>query len=156
MLYLAVGNYANGNLDHALTMMQDENSVLGLGDGGAHYGLICDASYPTSLLCHWTRDRPGRRLELPLAIKALSQTPANVAGFDDRGLLRPGYRADVNVIDYDALTLMPPHISHDLPGNRPRLNQSASGYCATIVNGKIIVRDDRPTGALPGRLIRAA
>ena len=156
MLFLAASNYANGNLDHALEMMRDESTVLGLGDGGAHYGLICDASYPTFLLSHWARDRQGERLALPFVIKALTHVPASVVGLDDRGLLKPGYKADLNVIDYDALTLRAPHISDDLPGNRRRLNQSADGYNATIVSGKAIVRYDQPTGTLPGRLVRAA
>jgi len=156
MLFLAAANYANGNLDHALEMMRDENTVLGLGDGGAHYGLICDASYPTTLLSHWTRDRRGERLALPFVVKALSHTPASTVGLGDRGLLKAGYKADVNVIDYKALTLLAPHISDDLPGNRGRLNQSAKGYCATIVSGKVIQRNDYPTSNLPGRLVRAA
>jgi N-acyl-D-amino-acid deacylase len=157
MLFLAAANYSNGNLDHALEMMRDENTVLGLGDGGAHYGLICDASYPTFLLSHWTRDRVrGSRLTLPFVVKALTHTSASTVGLGDRGLLKLGYKADLNVIDYEALTLLPPHISRDLPGNRGRLNQSARGYCATIVSGKVIVRNDQPTGTLPGRLVRAA
>jgi N-acyl-D-aspartate/D-glutamate deacylase len=156
MLFLTAANYANGNLDHILEMLGHDSAVLGLGDGGAHYGLICDASYPTSLLTHWTRDRAGSRLSLAAAVKALTSTPAAHVGFNDRGVLKPGAKADVNVIDYDKLTLLPPHISEDLPGKRGRLNQSARGYTATIVSGKIIARDDQPTGVLPGRLVRSA
>ncbi len=156
MLMLTAANYANGNLDHILEMLGNEHAVLGLGDGGAHYGLICDASFPTSLLTHWTRDRQGTRLPLAAAIKALTSAPAGHVGFTDRGVLRPGAKADVNVIDYDALTLLPPHISEDLPGKRGRLNQRARGYAATIVSGTVIARDDQPTGALPGRLVRSA
>jgi N-acyl-D-amino-acid deacylase len=155
MLYMALGNYANGNLDHSLELMRDESTVLGLGDGGAHYGLICDGSYTTFLLSYWARDRARGRLELPEAVRELSHIPATLAGFSDRGLLRVGYKADINVIDFDALSVLRPHIDHDLPGNRARLNQKARGYCATIVSGQPIARDDEPTGKLPGSIIRA-
>jgi N-acyl-D-aspartate/D-glutamate deacylase len=151
-----MSNYAQGNLDHSGALMRHDHTVLGLGDGGAHYGLICDASYPTFLLTHWCRDRRDGRLTLAEGVKALTSEPAGLAGLSDRGLLRRGFKADVNVIDPDALTLLKPHVSHDLPGGGRRANQRARGYCATIVGGEIIARDDQPTGALPGRLIRAA
>ena len=155
MIYFAMTNYSNGNLDHVLEMLRTPGVLPGLGDGGAHYGLICDASFPTFMLCHWTRDRRGERLELAEAVKALTSAPAAAVGLRDRGLILPGYKADCNVINYEKLTLPPPHVSHDLPGNRMRLNQLATGYKATIVSGVLIARDDTPSGARPGRLVRA-
>jgi N-acyl-D-aspartate/D-glutamate deacylase len=156
ILFLAMANYAQGNLDHSLALMRHDDTVLGLGDGGAHYGLICDASYPTFVLSHWCRDRRDDRLSLAQGVKALTADPARLAGLSDRGRLGRGCKADINVIDHAALRLLKPHVSHDLPGGGRRANQGARGYCATIVAGEIIARDDEPTGATPGRLIRAA
>ena len=131
-IFMPFSNYADGNLEAALTMLKDPNCVLGLGDGGAHCGVICDASYPTFMLTHWVRDRPqGARLDLPFVIRALSHDTACAAGLEDRGLLAPGYRADINIIDHDAMTLEAPEITFDLPAAGRRLSQKAKGYVAT-------------------------
>jgi N-acyl-D-aspartate/D-glutamate deacylase len=128
-----------------------------LGDGGAHVGMICDGSFPTSMLTHWTRDRTrGEKLPLEWVIKAQSHDTAAAVGLRDRGLLKPGYKADVNVIDYDRLTLHRPKVAYDLPAGGRRLVQYADGYDATIVSGHITYRNGKPTGSLPGKLIRGA
>lgn len=154
LLLVAIANYAYGSLDYLIEMMRDPNCVIGLGDGGAHYGLICDSSYPTFVLTHWVRDRQGERLTLEEAVKALTSAPANVMGLGDRGILAPGYKADINILDHAAMTLHAPQIVDDLPGGGRRLDQRAVGYRWTIVSGEAIVQDDQPTGAYPGRLIR--
>ena len=154
MLYNALGNFNEGKLDALYELMQRDDVVLGLGDGGAHYGAICDASYPTFLLTYWTRDRTGPRLDWAKAIRALSATPANAVGLHDRGRLAPGYKADVNVIDAQRLALHRPVVKRDLPGGGRRLDQAATGFAATIVSGQVIRRDDQSTGARPGRLVR--
>ncbi|WP_157219600.1 N-acyl-D-amino-acid deacylase family protein [Flavisphingomonas formosensis] len=154
-LFLPFANYAHGNLDAALEIIRHDHVVLGLGDGGAHYGVICDASYPTFLLAYWTRDRTrGERLALPDVVKALTSETARAVGLRDRGLIAPGYRADINLIDHARLTLGAPEVAFDLPAGGRRLTQRASGYVATIVNGIVVYREGEPTGALPGRLIR--
>lgn len=155
LLYYAIANYANGSLDTCLSMMQHSGAVLGLGDGGAHCGTICDGSAPTFMLTHWARDRTrGARLPLPWIVKALCRGTAEAVGLLDRGLLAPGYKADLNVIDLDRLRLHPPEVAHDLPTGGRRLLQRAEGYAATIVSGTVVYRDGAPTGALPGRLVR--
>ncbi len=154
MLYVTLANYANGTLDPVFSMMTDPNCVLGLGDGGAHYGMICDSSYPTYVLSHWTRDRKGKRLSVERAIKALAADPASAVGLNDRGILSVGGKADINVIDYSAVALPRPTVRYDLPAGGRRLDQAASGYDATIVSGAVISRNGTPTGALPGRLVR--
>ena len=154
MLFVALANYASGTLDPVLAMMSDRNSVLGLGDGGAHYGMICDSSYPTFVLSHWTRDRKGRRMTIEKAIKALAADPAAAVGLNDRGMLSAGRKADINVINYDSVALPRPTIRYDLPAGGRRLDQAARGYDATIVSGTVIARGGVPTGALPGRLVR--
>lgn len=154
-LYMSFANYASGNLDVALEMFHHPDIVLGLGDGGAHYAVICDASYPTFLLTHWARDRVrGERLALPEIIRALSHDTARTVGLNDRGMIAPGYAADINVIDYDNLRLPSPRVAHDLPKGGRRLRQRAEGYVATIVNGAITYRNGVATGALPGHLVR--
>ncbi|WP_156681311.1 N-acyl-D-amino-acid deacylase family protein [Sphingomonas profundi] len=153
--FMPFANYADGNLDVALELFRHQHVVPGLGDGGAHYGVICDASYPTFLLTHWTRDRQrGERIGVAEAVKAMARDTALMVGLEDRGLIAPGYRADINVIDYDRLALHAPTIAFDLPANGRRLTQRADGYVATIVNGEIVYSNGAPTGALPGRLIR--
>jgi N-acyl-D-amino-acid deacylase len=154
MLFVALANYANGTLDPVLAMMSDPNCVLGLGDGGAHYGMICDSSYPTFVLSHWTRDRKGQRMSIERAIKSLAADPAAAVDLNDRGILSVGRKADINVIDYDAVMLPRPTIRYDLPAGGRRLDQAARGYDATIVSGTVISRGGAPTGALPGRLVR--
>lgn len=156
LLIAALGNFSLYNLDHVHEMLTDPNVVVGLGDGGAHYGMVCDASYPTTALTHWVRDRKnGPRFTLEQMVKTLSRDPAEVFGFEDRGLLQPGYRAHANLIDHDRLKLYRPEIVHDLPGGGRRLHQRAEGYVMTIVNGKVTRENDAPVGdALPGRLLR--
>ncbi len=157
MLYLPFLNYAEGNLDPVRAMLESPASLPGLSDGGAHVGMICDGSFPTTLLTHWARDRSrGDTLPLEFLIKRQCHDTAAWVGLKDRGLLQPGYRADLNVIDFDGLTLHTPHIVHDLPAGGRRLMQTATGYEATIVAGQVIQRAGVSTGARPGRLVRGA
>jgi N-acyl-D-aspartate/D-glutamate deacylase len=157
MLYVPFLNYADGNLDATREMLTDPRSVPGLSDGGAHCGIICDASFPTYLLTHWTRDRKrGEKLSIPFVVAAQSRKTALSVGLADRGLIAPGYKADVNVIDYGRLHLHPPKVHHDLPVGGRRLLQQIDGYDATIVSGVITQRDGAATGARPGRLLRGA
>ncbi|WP_315740571.1 MULTISPECIES: N-acyl-D-amino-acid deacylase family protein [unclassified Bradyrhizobium] len=157
MLYVPFLNYSDGNLDATYEMLRDPRSVPGLSDGGAHCGIICDASFPTYLLTHWTRDRKrGDRLSIPFVVAAQSRKTALSVGLDDRGLLAPGYKADINVIDYDRLHLHPPKVHYDLPVGGRRLMQDVDGYEATIVSGVVTRRHGEATGARPGRLVRGA
>jgi N-acyl-D-aspartate/D-glutamate deacylase len=157
MLYAAFANLFDGSLEPALAMMKSEATIVGLGDGGAHYGLLCDSSYPTFMLAYWGRDRTkGERLSVPFIVRSLTHDTAHAVGLDDRGLLKPGYQADINLIDFDALRLNVPTVAHDLPSGGKRLTQSADGYRATIKSGQVTYRDGKPTGALPGRLVRGA
>jgi len=156
ILMMPSSNYVNGNLESVRRMITDPNSLIALGDGGAHYSLICDSSFPTFLLAHWTRDRAEGRLPLAWAVRQLSHAPALAVGLGDRGLLRPGYKADINVIDMARLRLHAPHISYDLPAGGRRLKQRADGFDATIVTGVITYRHGEATEALPGRLVRGA
>jgi N-acyl-D-aspartate/D-glutamate deacylase len=157
MLYLPFLNYAQGSLDPVKTMLESPASLPGLSDGGAHVGMICDGSFPTTLLTHWARDRTrGDKIPLEFLIKRQSHDTAAWVGLKDRGLLKPGYRADLNIIDFDGLTLQTPHIVHDLPAGGRRLMQTARGYEATVVAGEIIQRNGEATGAKPGRLVRGA
>ncbi|MBS0362748.1 MAG: amidohydrolase family protein [Proteobacteria bacterium] len=157
MLYLPLLNYAGANLDHVLTMLQHDCVVPGLSDGGAHVGMICDGSFPTTNLVHWTRDRTrGPKLPLEKMVKGQCRDTAETVGLFERGLIAAGYRADLNVIDYDRLTLKAPQVAYDLPTGGRRLIQRAEGYEATIVAGQVTYRDGAPTGALPGRLLRGA
>ncbi|KUH82041.1 MULTISPECIES: amidohydrolase family protein [unclassified Mycobacterium] len=154
MLLVAMANFENNSLDTVGELMRRDDVVLGLGDGGAHYGMICDASYPTFLLAHWARDRAKSRLGVAEAVRELTSVPARVAGLADRGRIAVGYKADLNVIDHDALRLHKPVITNDLPAGGRRLDQSADGYVATVVSGEIIAENGVPTAARPGRLIR--
>jgi N-acyl-D-aspartate/D-glutamate deacylase len=157
MIYLPFLNYAEGSLDPVKAMLESPASLPGLSDGGAHVGMICDGSFPTTLLTHWTRDRTrGGKLPLEFLIKRQCRDTAAWVGLQDRGLLQPGYRADLNVIDYDRLKLHTPHIVHDLPAGGRRLMQHADGYEATLVAGDVIQRHGKATGARPGRLVRGA
>lgn len=156
-LYYPFMNYAQGSLDPSLEMMKDEHTVLGLGDGGAHLGSICDASFTTHMVTHWTRDRQrGERLSIEAVIKWHTQDTARAVGLCDRGLLAPGYKADIIIFDYDALRLHEPKMVRDLPAGGGRLIQGADGYSYTIVSGEITYKEGEPTGALPGRLVRGA
>jgi len=155
MLYVTFLNYAEGSLDAVHEMMANPNTVPGLSDGGAHVGMICDGSFPTTLLTLWTRDRTrGPKFDLAHIVRQQSRDTARTVGLYDRGVIAPGYRADLNVIDYEGLTLHAPQVVYDLPTGGRRLVQKASGYKATIVAGEITYRDGEPTGALPGRLLR--
>lgn len=138
-------------LDQSADLIGDPNTIVGLGDGGAHYGMICDAAYTTYLLTGRLGDAG---LDLPTAIKALTSLPAHSLGLDDRGILEVGYKADINVIDLDNLVLHRPRVKQDLPAGGKRLSQEAEGYVATIVSGVVTYRDGEATGELPGKLIR--
>ena len=155
MIYYTFLNYADSSLDASLEMMRHPDTVLGLGDGGAHCGSICDGSFTTHMLTHWARDRSrGEKLSLPWVIKAHCQDTAQAVGLLDRGVLAPGYKADINVIDFDRLNLHRPEVHYDLPAGGRRLMQFADGYVATIVSGTIIYQEGKSTGARPGRLVR--
>jgi N-acyl-D-amino-acid deacylase len=154
MLLVATSNLENNSLDTVGELLHRDDVVLGLGDGGAHYGMICDASYPTFLLAHWARDRASGRFTVPQAIRELTSVPARVAGLGDRGRIAVGYKADLNVIDHAALRLHKPVISYDLPAGGRRLDQTADGYVATIVAGEVIAENGVPTDARPGKLVR--
>ncbi len=155
LLLLPLMNYSNGNLDPQREMLMDDNTVLSLGDGGAHCGLICDASLTTFMLTHWVRDRSrGERIPLEYAVQRMTQHTANFYGLHDRGVVKPGYKGDLNVIDMEHLALRRPEMVYDLPGGARRLLQSADGYRSTIVSGQTILRDGESTGARPGRLLR--
>lgn len=157
MLFMPQAGYVGGNLDSTLAMMKSPHTLIGLGDGGAHYSMVCDSSYSTFLLTHWTRDRRhGEKLPLPFAIRALTHANAEALGMNDRGLIRVGCKADLNVIDYDRLQLHAPQIVRDLPAGGRRMIQRADGYTATIVNGVATYRNGEATGALPGRLVRSS
>jgi N-acyl-D-aspartate/D-glutamate deacylase len=157
MLYVPFLNYADGNLDATREMLSDPHSVPGLSDGGAHCGIICDASFPTYLLTHWTRDRTrGEKLSIPFVVAAQSRKTALSVGLYDRGIIARGYKADLNVIDYDRLHLHPPKVHYDLPVGGRRLLQQVDGYDATIVSGVVTQRGGKATDARPGRLVRGA
>jgi len=154
MLLVAMANFENNSLDTVGELIRRDDVVLGLGDGGAHYGMICDASYPTFLLAHWARDREARRVSIPDAVRMMTSVPAKVAGLADRGRIAVGYKADLNVIDHAALRLHKPIITHDLPAGGRRLDQTADGYVATVVAGEVIAENGVPTDARPGKLVR--
>jgi N-acyl-D-amino-acid deacylase len=154
MLLVTLANFRDASLDTVAELVRREDVVLGLGDGGAHYGMICDASFPTYMLTHWARDRASGRLTVAEAVRELTSVPARVAGLADRGRIAVGYKADVNVVDHDALRLHKPVVSYDLPAGGRRLDQTADGYVATIVSGQVIAENGVPTEARPGRLVR--
>ena len=156
ILFQPAANFVEGNLEVVSKMMAHENTILGLGDGGAHYGLISDASYPTFMLTYWARDRKSGRMTVADIVRKLAREPAEAYGLLDRGRIGPGYKADLNVIDMNRLRLRGPAVHWDLPGGGKRLMQAAEGFVATIVSGQVINREGKSTGALPGRLIRGA
>lgn len=154
-LYVTLSNYVYDSLDSTHEMMLHPHTVLGLGDGGAHCGTICDGSLPTFMLTHWVRDRQrGARLPLPWVVKSLSHDTAQMVGLLDRGVIAPGYKADLNVIDLARLHLHAPEVAYDLPSGGRRLVQRAEGFVATIVSGEVVYQNGVATGALPGRLVR--
>ncbi len=147
-------NYSEGNLEVVGEMLRDDATIMGLGDGGAHVCTVCDEGAPTYLLSHWARDRKrGELLPLELLVRKHTRDSA-IYGLTDRGLLKAGYRADINVIDFDHLGLLTPEVVYDLPAGGKRLLQRARGYRHTFVAGTEIVCADEHTGALPGRLLR--
>ena len=155
LFYLPAANYTEGNLDAVREMLGHPETVMALADGGAHYGLICDASFPTFYLQRWARDAAeAERIPLPQAIAELTAKPAALIGMTDRGRIAVGMKADLNVIDLAALRLPVPTIVYDLPAGGKRMQQGAEGISATIVSGVVTYRDGQHTGALPGRLVR--
>jgi N-acyl-D-amino-acid deacylase len=155
MLYFPLFNYADGSLEPTLAMHRHPRVLMGLSDGGAHCGAICDAGMPTFMLTHWARDRArGERLPLERVVERQTRETASFYGLDDRGVVAPGYLADLNVIDFDALEGLPPERVTDLPAGGRRLIQRARGYVGTWKRGVRVVDHDVPTGAVPGRLIR--
>ncbi|WP_439817239.1 N-acyl-D-amino-acid deacylase family protein [Zavarzinia sp. CC-PAN008] len=153
LLLQTAANFEENNLDAVHGMLTHPHSVPALGDGGAHYGMICDSTYTTFMLTYWGRDRQAARIALPEIIGKMTAKPAAMLGFTDRGRIAEGLKADLNVIDFDKLTLHVPRMVRDLPSNGRRLTQDADGYVATIVSGEVIMRNGQPTGALPGRMV---
>ena len=155
ILFLASANYETKSDGPVREMMTHEHAAVALGDGGAHYGFVCDAGYPSFVLTYWTKQAaPGQRLSLEWAVNAMSHRPAAMIGMDDRGLIAEGKKADLNIIDFDNMTLHKPEIVYDLPAGGRRLWQRVDGFDATIVSGVVTQRNGEPTGALPGRLVR--
>jgi len=155
-LLAALVNYADYTLDPCAEMLRHRNTLVGLGDGGAHVGFISDGSIPTHLLTYWGRDRGHDRFPLPELIRRQTSDTARAVGLHDRGVLAPGLKADLNVIDFDRLALDRPYMVHDLPAGGRRLMQKARGYTATVMSGVVTYRDGAATGALPGVLVRGA
>lgn len=157
ILYYPSFNYSYQHLDHLHQLLQHDNTVNSLSDGGAHCGYICDVSMPTFMLSYWTRDRSrGPQLPLEHVVKRQTHDTARVYGLHDRGLLQPGYKADINIIDPQALRLYCPEMVYDLPAGGRRLVQRADGYVATLVDGLPIFERGQATGALPGKLLRGS
>ncbi len=155
LFFMPAANYRDGNLDAAREMVAAPHTVLGLGDGGAHYGMICDASYPTYYLQNRVRNPHYFGVTiLPAAIRALTLEPAQLVGLNDRGRIAVGYKGDLNIIDLQNLRLHAPTVARDLPAGGRRLRQRADGFVATVVAGEVTYRNGVHTGALPGRLVR--
>jgi N-acyl-D-amino-acid deacylase len=154
-IYLPLLNYAKFNFDHIAEMMNHPATILSLSDGGAHCGVICDASFPTYMLTYWVRDRErGERLPLEKVVAMQTRDTARLYGMNDRGMLTPGLKADINVIDFEALNILAPEMIFDLPAEGRRLVQRAEGYRATVVSGVVTFENGESTGELPGRLVR--
>ena len=154
LLYFPLMNYTSGNLDLTHELQRHPNTIMGLSDGGAHCGAICDGGMPTFMMTHWTRDRDGDKFGLEWMVHRQTRQTAEHYGLFDRGLVQAGYRADLNLIDYEQLDVEPAKIAYDLPTGARRYVQRATGYRATICAGQVVARDGVFTGALPGRLIR--
>jgi N-acyl-D-aspartate/D-glutamate deacylase len=152
-LYYPLFNWVDGSLDAVRQMLQDEHLLPGLGDGGAHAGTICDASFATTLLTHWARDR-GDGLPIEWVVRRQCRDTARAVGLEDRGVLAPGSRGDVVVVDHERLRLRAPYMAFDLPAGGKRLLQRAEGYLHTFVAGTETYADGEATGALPGHLVR--
>ncbi|MEO1015880.1 MAG: amidohydrolase family protein, partial [Pseudomonadota bacterium] len=153
-IYFPVYNYTEFNYDNVREMLTHPKALLGLSDGGAHVGTICDASFPAHLLTYWTRDREDGRIPLARAIQMLTADPADYLSLTDRGRIKVGARADLNVIDYDALSYGAPEMVQDLPAGGQRLLQPTKGFRATLVAGRQVIENDRVTDERPGRLVR--
>jgi len=153
-IYFPILNYADGNLDFVKGLLERDDTVISLSDGGAHCGTICDAASPTFLLQHWARDRKRGTIPVEQAIKRQCADTARLYGMHDRGIVAPGYLADLNVIDFARLKLGRPWMAFDLPAGGKRLLQKAEGYALTIKNGQVTFRNGVPTGARPGGLVR--
>jgi N-acyl-D-aspartate/D-glutamate deacylase len=147
-------NYTDFSLDAVRTMLEHPSSAWGLGDGGAHCGTTCDASTPTFMLTHWTRDRDHDRLPLEWVVRKMTSETASLYGFADRGVLAPGKLGDVNLIDYERLRLPRPEMVADLPAGARRFVQGSEGYVATVKRGVTVLRDGEDQGARPGQLVR--
>jgi N-acyl-D-aspartate/D-glutamate deacylase len=157
ILYRPIINYVDGTLDVFKQMLEHPNTLIGLGDAGAHVGIICDASTMTHTLTHWVRDRTrGERMKLEWVVRRLTSDNAAAIGLHDRGVLARGYKADINVIDFDRLAVHAPEVLYDLPSGGRRLVQRTEGYEATIVSGVPVYRNGEATDELPGRLVRGA
>jgi N-acyl-D-aspartate/D-glutamate deacylase len=155
LLFFPLFNYSEMSCDSLYEMIHHPQAVLGLGDGGAHCGVICDASIQTFMLTHWVRDRTrGRRIPIELAVRRMSADTARLYGLNDRGIVAPGMKADLNLIDMEELRLEQPRMAYDLPGGARRLLQRARGYKLTLVSGEAIMVDGQATEARPGRLVR--
>jgi N-acyl-D-aspartate/D-glutamate deacylase len=153
LLYL-FGGY-DGDLELQRQRIEHEASVFGLSDGGAHCGVLCDASVPTYMLSYFSRDRTkGPTMSLEFTVHKMTQDTAAVYGLTDRGVIAPGYKADLNLIDFDALRLHDPQMVWDLPAGGKRLIQRADGYVATVCSGEVTYEHGEATGAMPGRLVR--
>jgi N-acyl-D-aspartate/D-glutamate deacylase len=156
LIYMPIYNYTEGDYANVHAMLTHRLAIPGLSDGGAHVGTVCDASFPTYLLSYWTRDRTrGPRIEMARAVQMLTGDVADYLGLADRGRIRPGLKADLNIIDPNRLRVLAPYLVQDLPAGGQRLLQRADGYRATIVSGQVVVRDDEVTDARPGRLVRS-
>ncbi len=156
LIYMPIYNYTEGDYANVHAMLTHRLAIPGLSDGGAHVGTVCDASFPTYLLSYWTRDRTrGPRIAMERAVQMLTADTADYLGLNDRGRIRPGLKADLNIIDPDRLRVHAPYLVNDLPAGGQRLLQKAEGYRATIVSGAVVVRDDEVTDARPGRLVRS-
>ena len=143
------------SFDALRPLLMDSATIMSLSDGGAHCGVICDAGMPTYLLTHWVRDRQrGPRIPLELAVKRQTMDTAALYGMTDRGVLAPGMKADINVIDFDNLRLHPPEMVFDLPANGRRFVQRVDGYKYTMVSGEVTYEDGETTGAMPGKVVR--
>jgi N-acyl-D-aspartate/D-glutamate deacylase len=157
LLYFPLMNYLDGDLEMVREMLTHPQASFGLSDAGAHCGTVCDGSFPTTMLTHWVRDRKrGERLPLEWVIQKLTRGGAELVGLEDRGLLAPGMKADINVIDFEALALHAPKVVRDLPANGRRLLQRASGYRYSIISGEVAFEDGEGTGTRKGRLLRGA
>jgi len=156
LIWVPVQNYSDGCLDPEYEMITNPDTVVGISDGGAHCGAIVDASAPTLMLTHWVRDRTrGPKLGLEYAVKRQTSDLARFYGLPNRGLIQPGMKADINLIDFTRLKLNQPFMASDLPTGADRLMQTAEGYVATYVSGEAVQRDGKETGARPGRLLRS-